>query len=149
MKKYNNSNAMNKYSNYSHMKNNKNYNSMENNNNIMSYNKNDNDKYYFNNLKVSKVCGIKNKENNCYLNSGLQILASCNELVDLINHCHYYLKNKTILTELEDAFNALLNNKNYDPTNFINYFCSLNVNFIRGSQCCSQDFIRTLIRNIN
>ena len=85
------------------------------------------------------------------MNSGLQILASCNELVDLINHYHYYFKNKNknILTELEDAFNALLNKKIFDPTNFINYFCSLNVNFIRGSQCCSQDFIRTLIRNIN
>ena len=102
----------------------------------MSYNDSHYDKYYIN---KSKVYSIKNKENNCYLNSGLQILASCNELVDLINHYHYYIKNQTknILTELDDAFNTLLNDKIYDPTNFINYFCSLNVNFIRGSQCCS------------
>ena len=82
---------MNLYYNYNHMKNNNNYNSMENNNNIMSYNDSHYDKYYIN---KSKVYGIKNKENNCYLNSGLQILASCNELVDLINHYHYYLKTK-------------------------------------------------------
>ena len=36
-----------------------------------------------------------------------------------------------------------------DPENFLNYFCQKNTNFIQGAQCCSQDFIRTLIRNVN
>lgn len=30
----------------------------------------------------SQICGILNLGNNCYLNSGLKILASCKELVD-------------------------------------------------------------------
>lgn len=35
--------------------------------------------YYKNN---EDICGIKNIGNSCYLNSGLQIFASCEELID-------------------------------------------------------------------
>ena len=35
----------------------------------------------YNNSYNQDICGIINLGNNCYLNSGLQILASCRELV--------------------------------------------------------------------
>ena len=94
----------------------------------------------------SKICGIINLGNNCYLNSGLQILASCDELV-------YELfgpdSNQRIIPNIKDAIYSLLTKKMYNPTNFIDYFCRKNKDFIRGNQCCSQNFIRTLIRNMN
>ncbi len=96
----------------------------------------------------SKVIGIKNIGNNCYLNSGLQILASCEELVYLLRN--YKLNKNNIAAKLNEAFNQLLyGDGEYNPYDFINCFCSKNIDFIKGTQCCSQNFIRTLIRNIN
>ena len=43
----------------------------------------------------------------------------------------------------------LLNYSIYDTKKFIKYFCELNSDFIKGTQNCSQTFIRTLIGNIN
>ena len=107
--------------------------------------KNYEDDFDFNN---SKICGIANLGNNCYLNSGLQILASCKELVNLIKKDKISGFNN--VSELKNAFETLLSNsKPYYPNTFIKCFCSKNTDFVRGSQCCSQDFIRTLIRNIN
>jgi ubiquitin C-terminal hydrolase len=100
------------------------------------------------NCNNSRICGIANLGNNCYLSSGLQILASCNELVKLIQNDS--ISGYNIVSELKNAFNTLLgDSKTYYPDSFIKCFCSNNSDFIRGSQCCSQDFIRTLIRNIN
>lgn len=93
-----------------------------------------------------RVCGIKNLGNNCYLNSGLQIIARCEKLKEELKK----LSNKTgILELLNDAINTLLHNSIYNPYEFISYFCNKNKDFIRGMQNCSQNFIRTLIRNIN
>lgn len=39
--------------------------------------------------------------------------------------------------------------KIYNPENFLNNFWQKNYDFIKGIQCSSQDFIRTLIININ
>ena len=107
----------------------------------------------------SKICGILNIGNNCYLNSGLQIIASCNELIDEINkydsykYDNYkynnYKYNKNIVKLLKDAFKELLCVGTYDPREFIKYFCKINTDFTIGTQCCSQTFIRTLIGNIN
>lgn len=94
----------------------------------------------------SKICGIINLGNNCYLNSGLQILASCDELVYELYNTD---SNQRIIPYIKDAINSLLTEKIYNPNKFIDYFCSQNSDFIRGSQCCSQNFIRTLIRNMN
>jgi ubiquitin C-terminal hydrolase len=100
------------------------------------------------NFNNSKICGITNLGNNCYLNSGLQILASCEELVKLIKNDR--ISGDNIVNELKNALDTLLSDsKTYYPEKFIKLFCSKNIDFIRGSQCCSQDFIRTLIRNIN
>ena len=44
---------------------------------------------------------------------------------------------------------SILNRKIYNPLKFINCFCKLNSNFVKGSQCCSQNFIKTIIKNIN
>ena len=97
----------------------------------------------------SKPSGIYNIGNNCYLNSGLQILASCDDLVDELNEINIaYAKN--IIYYLKDAFDYLLNKKiTYEPSKFIKCFSEKNNDFILGTQCCSQNFIRTLIRNIN
>ena len=97
------------------------------------------------NLNGSNICGIINVGNNCYLNSGLQIIASCKELEEELNrnNNHGYFVNL-----LKRGINELLNSSIYDPTTFINNFCSNNSDFIRGTQCCSQNFIRTLLRNI-
>ena len=97
----------------------------------------------------SKPSGIYNIGNNCYLNSGLQILASCDSLIDELDKINIsYAKN--IIYYLKEAFDYLLNKKiTYDPSKFIRYFSEKNNDFILGTQCCSQNFIRTLIRNIN
>ena len=101
------------------------------------------------NYNNSKVCGFINLVNNCYLNSDLQILASCEELVYLLKNCENELNSDNIVSYLKEALNTLLSSSIiYDPSNFINCFCSNNNDFIKGSQCCSQNFIRTLIRNI-
>ena len=97
----------------------------------------------------SKPIGIYNIGNNCYLNSGLQILASCDIFVDELDKINI-LKTKNIVYYLKDAFDYLLNiKKTYEPSKFIRCFSEKNNDFILGTQCCSQDFIRTLIRNIN
>ena len=96
----------------------------------------------------SEVCGIRNLGNNCYLNSGLQILASCEELVDFLQKDEYDDLGK-ILTLFKKAMISIQNRKIYNPKKFINCFCKLNSDFVKGSQCCSQNFIRTIIRNIN
>ena len=116
------------------------------------YSNRNQDKYGFSSNNVygynnsSKICGIINLGNNCYLNSGLQILASCRELV-------YELKkinsDRKIIPYIRNAVNALLTQNMYDPSQFMDYFCSMNSDFIRGAQCCSQNFIRTLINNMN
>ncbi len=97
----------------------------------------------------SKPSGIYNIGNNCYLNSGLQILASCDNLVEELDKINIsYAKN--IIYYLKEAFDYLLNKKiTYEPSKFIRYFSEKNNDFILGTQCCSQNFIRTLIRNIN
>lgn len=102
--------------------------------------------YYENKASSADCCGIKNYCNNCYFNSGLQIMASCNELVNELNKINYP---RGIIIYLKDAIYTLLNKKIYDPENFLNYFCQKNIEFVQGTQCCSQDFIRTLIRNVN
>ena len=92
------------------------------------------------------ICGIRNIGNNCYLNSGLQIIASCQELILELNKSNYV---GNFVKLLKNAIKSLLEDNIYDPTNFIDYFSRHNSDFIRGSQCCSQNFIRTLIKNIN
>ena len=99
----------------------------------------------------SGVCGIINIGNNCYLNSGLQILASCELLVNELerNGSNDHYNNNKIVTLLNNAFDTLLNKGIYDPEVFMDHFCKINYDFIKGSQSCSQNFIRTVIRNIN
>ncbi len=105
--------------------------------------------YYDDYENDSKICGIKNIGNNCYFNSGLQILASCKEIINLLNSKEYEKTTGKIIFEFKNAMKSLLNEKIYNPENFLNYFCKINSDFRRGSQGCSQNFIRTLIRNIN
>ena len=98
----------------------------------------------------SDVCGIINLGNNCYLNSGLQILASCEKLIFYLNRTvNYDYEKNNILNLLKVAFDSLLNKKIYDPEIFMNEFCKLNKEFFNRNQNCSQTFIRTLIKNIN
>jgi len=97
-------------------------------------------------ISNSDICGIINLGNNCYLNSGLQIIASCTELVDELRKTN---NSRGIIPHIKRAVYSLLNDKIYNPNTFMDYFCSKNSDFIKGSQCCSQNFIRTLIRNIN
>ena len=88
-----------------------------------------NQKYYFQkkyeddyNYNKSRVCGIRNLGNNCYLSSGLQILASCKELMKFLNNNENNRNN--IVNELKNALNALLSGGNtYNPKNFIEKFC--------------------------
>ena len=101
----------------------------------------------FNNI-TNKVCGIENLGNNCYLNSGLQIFASCEELINLFaQENNKKLGDMTLL--FKKAMNQLLNHTIYNPEKFIDHFCKINRDFEKGSQCCSQSFIRALITNIN
>lgn len=89
-----------------------------------------------------------NEFNNCYINSGLQIIISISQLLEELNKCEY--NNEAKLTNLlKDTIHNMLNNKIFDPNKFIDLFCLINEDFIKGEQNCSQTFIRTLINNIN
>ena len=97
-------------------------------------------------LYSKKPCGIINYGNNCYLNSGLQILASCKLF---IQEFEKYKGIKSCLFDyLKEAFYKLLNEEIYDPKNFLIYFCKLNNEKIE-SQHCSQNFIRNLLKKLN
>ncbi len=97
-------------------------------------------------LSKGNICGIINYGANCYLNSGLQIIASCEELISELNKIH---NSKNIIPHVKNAILSLLTQKEYNPKKFIEYFCYINSGFNIGSAGCSQNFIRTLIRNIN
>ena len=102
----------------------------------------------YNNSYNQDICGIINLGNNCYLNSGLQILASCRELVHELAKTSSGGSNN-IIPYIKNALDSLLSKNMFDPRSFMDHFCSRNSDFIRGAQCCSQNFIRTVITNIN
>ena len=98
--------------------------------------------------KNIKICGIYNYGNNCYLNSGLQIIARCKSFFKELENFSAY---DDFIYLLYNAIDKLLNYNisAYDPLEFINAFCEKNIDFVMGNQCCSQTFIRTLINNVN
>ena len=93
-----------------------------------------------------KFCGIINYGNNCYLNSGLQILASCNKLVKELEK-YKSIKNG-LISLINDAFYKILKEDIYDPINILVYFCHINKEIILA-QYCSQNFIRKILKNLN
>ena len=96
-----------------------------------------------------QIVGIINLRNNCYLNAGLQILSRCYPLLlELLKND--YEKDK-LMKSLVETLTTLLfkKDKYYNPSKFIKYFCDRNKEFVDGQQNCSQDFIRTILRNIN
>ena len=96
--------------------------------------------------KRKKPCGIINYGNNCYLNSGLQILATCDKFVKELEK--YKSINFGLIGLINEALYKILNEDKYDPKIFLHYFCRIN-NQSSFSQYCSQDFIRTLLNNLN
>ena len=137
-KRENDSYFQNDSTNFYNKRENKNY--LEN--NYYCQNKNKRDQ----NDIEKKPCGIINYGNNCYLNSGLQILAACDKFVEELKNDKY--NESRLIKLLNDAFNNILKGDLYDPKDFLDYFCSINLEFF-GSQSCSQNFIRTLLKNIN
>ena len=96
-----------------------------------------------------QLCGIINIGNNCYLNAGLQILSRCYPLlIELLKS--NYEKDKLMKLLVESLTTLLFSkDKYYNPSKFVEYFCKRNKEFKEGQQNCSQDFIRTILRNIN
>ena len=101
------------------------------------------------NIENSPFIGINNIGNNCYLNAGLQILSRCYPLLVELLKLNY--ENDKLMKLFVEAMITLLFKKEkfYNPTKFIECFCKRNKDFIEGQQNCSQDFIRTILRNIN
>jgi len=94
-------------------------------------------------------CKIINISNNCYLNSGLQILSRCDPLIESLLSCNYE-NNELMKLFLQAMINLLfMKGKFYNPTKFMKSFCKKNKDFIYGEQNCSQSFIRTILRNMN
>ena len=93
-----------------------------------------------------KPCGILNYGNNCYLNSGLQILATCKEFIQELGK--YKGIKSELVCYLKDVFDKLLNAEIYDPKSFLIYFCKLNNENV-NAQYCSQNFIRNLLKKLN
>ena len=93
------------------------------------------------------ICGIENVGNNCYLNSGLQIILRCKPFLDEIQKIDN--KKFSFVYKFKEVLLNLQTNEKYNPSKFIKYFCDKNENYLEGAQCCSQSFIRTLINNIN
>ena len=96
--------------------------------------------------KNIKFCGIINYGNNCYLNSGLQILASCYKLVKELEK-YKFIRNG-LISLMNEAFNKILKEDVYDPINILVYFCHINKEVILA-QYCSQNFIRKILKNLN
>ena len=94
------------------------------------------------------ISGIKNYWNNCYFNSGLQILVSCEKFVKEIESYNSSHNDLQLTSLVYDAIKKLLNGINYNPLELLKYFVKLNNN-VFGVQSCSQNFIRTLLRNLN
>ena len=93
--------------------------------------------------------GLKNFGNNCYLNAGLQILSRCYPLLKELLKSNYekdQLMKLLVRTMKELLFGT---EKFYNPNTFIECFCKRNPEFVIGQQSCSQEFIRTILRNIN
>ena len=99
--------------------------------------------------KENDICGIINIGNNCYLNAGLQILSRCHSLIKLLLKSDY--EKDELISLFVEAMIILIFRKDkfYNPTKFIKCFCKRNKDFVIGQQNCSQDFIRTILRNIN
>jgi len=95
-------------------------------------------------MNNKRICGIKNYGYNCYFNSGLQIIARCDEF---INEIKIYRNNKFI-GSLYEAIYKILTQNFYDPLEFFLLYCKINNEFT-NSQNCSQSFIRNLIKIIN
>ena len=93
--------------------------------------------------------GIINIGNNCYLNAGLQILSRCYPLLMELLRSDY--KKDELINLFVEAMIILIfkKEKYYNPTKFLECFCKRNNEFVVGQQNCSQDFIRTILRNIN
>ena len=91
-------------------------------------------------------CGIINYGNNCYLNSGLQILSSCNKFLEELNK--YKNIKSGLIGLLVDAFYKILRNDIYNPMKLFSFFCKINNEDLRA-QFCSQTFIRKLLKNLN
>ena len=93
--------------------------------------------------------GIINIGNNCYLNAGLQILSRCYPLIKVLFSSDY--KKDELINLFVEAMIILIfkKDKYYNPTKFLECFCKRNNEFVVGQQNCSQDFIRTILRNIN
>lgn len=65
-----------------------------------------------------KPCGITNYGNNCFLNSGLQILSSYNKLIEELNK--YKNLKCGLIGLLVDAFYKIFRNDIYDPIELYN-----------------------------
>ena len=110
-----------------------------------SYNYNEN----LNLFQEYRLCGIKNYGANCYLNSGLQIIARCDSFIDWLNNSDYPNANCPFLNMIKKTVNILLNKYYFDPKDFIEYFSNKNSEFQIDKQNCSQLFIRNVFSNIN
>ena len=101
------------------------------------------------NDEEKNICGIINIGNNCYLNAGLQILSRCYPLIKVLFSSDY--KKDELINLFVEAMIILIfkKDKYYNPTKFLECFCKRNNEFVVGQQNCSQDFIRTILRNIN
>ena len=100
-------------------------------------------------IDESHFVGLYNVGNNCYLNAALQILSRCYAFV--IELLKYNYENDELLKLFSELMVTLLLKKvnRYNPTEFIQCFCRTNKNFVFGRENCSQDFIRTILKNIN
>ena len=144
---YINNNINNNITTYSHISNNREINNINFRHPLPNDNKNlINNKSNKTIETVKKPCGIINYGNNCYLNSGLQILATCDKFVKELE------KYKNIkfgfIGLINEALYKILNEDIYDPKSFLNHFCLINSES-SSTQYCSQNFIRTLLNNIN
>lgn len=113
-----------------------------------NYNKEDKYKYSVKNIYSQERFPnpIKNYGNNCYLNTGLQIIACCNEIKPII----YNSRSQSPLIRLmKDFLHSNSKSLVYEPKELIQYLSSIDEDFILNNQKCSQNFIRILIKSIN
>ena len=96
---------------------------------------------------MNNYISFKQSEGYGYINSGLQIIASCNILVKELININY--EKSLFIRALIDAIKKLNNDNIFDATSFSNFIMKNIPGFIENVENDSQKFIKAFIYKIN
>jgi hypothetical protein len=95
----------------------------------------------------AQICKIKNLKKNKYIKLGLYIISSCIPLIQEL--AKYNIKKKSITSITKLAIYKIIKDRQYNAYDFLEQFFKTNENYEEDKEYSSQEFIITLINNIN